>query len=181
VNAKKPKRRRFSSAYDAWWFLYEHPKLNRCERTEVDTDKVEAERADAKKRRKMFGHSFRPRVRFLQDKGGNWWKEWRDLTVPAVAENLDIHYAKVDGRGRVNDDPAKNVNTACWLECGEVIWSHPYADKPEWRQGERDYKMHCHDIDLDCGGKTFDEAIVKLARKVLRKFGDYSAKKGTSS
>lgn len=171
------KQRRILSAYDAYWFLYEHPRLNRKERTPLAPEEVEEAKrpkrrptGDAEVIGKALGR--RKGYRIIKDKGGNWWKEW-DIAVPAITENLDIHYATVDERGVINDDQSKNVHVACWLECGEVAWSHHYVDNPEWRDGERDYLMHYHDIDLDCGGKTFDEALIKLARKVLKKYGDF--------
>jgi hypothetical protein len=36
--------------------------------------------------------------------------------------------------------------------------------------------LYEHDTDLDCGGVTFDEALIKLAKKILKKHGDYKDK-----
>lgn len=74
---------------------------------------------------------------------------------------LDIHYTKVDPETRaINlEEPSKNTKTEVWLECG-------YPIKLE------DEKIHTtHDWDLDCGAKTFEKAIVKLAKLVKQKHG----------
>lgn len=165
--------RRIKTAYDAYWFLHDHPKLNRIERDPIEPDKLEESKADAKKPVSIDGlKPYKVRVRFVKDEGGNWWREWPDMTVPAISENFDIHYARVDERGRVNKDSKKNISTECWLELGPVEWGY-HQPEYETKEGARCYKVHFHDVGLDCGGKTFDDALVKLARKVLRKYGDY--------
>jgi hypothetical protein len=172
----KHKRRRIVTAYDAWWFLHEHPKFIRKERNPLEPDEVEEARKPAPKPKdddrigKMIGR--RKGFRVVKDKGGNFWKEWPTLTIPAVAENLDIHYARVDKHGRINDDGSQNLFTECWLEFGQVLYGH-HGDGQKWRGTERAYKMHYHDVDLDCGAPTFDEALIKLAKRVQKKYGDY--------
>lgn len=54
------------------------------------------------------------------------------------------------------------------LECGE--WMYPTkGEKKMWP----DYLgSYCHDIRLDCGGETFEEAIIKLANLVKKHLGD---------
>lgn len=70
---------------------------------------------------------------------------------------LDIFVVKVNPEtGSIDDNDYLNTQVEIWLECG------PY-----------DPTMRQHDIDLDCGGKTFDQAIIKLANLVLEKYGDY--------
>lgn len=49
----------------------------------------------------------------------------------------------------IEDDQAKNTQTRVWLECGPVEGGFFY-----------------HDIRLDCGGDTFEDAIVELAKLV---------------
>lgn len=56
---------------------------------------------------------------------------------------------------RIDDNPDLNTEVNVWLECGEYS-SH----------------INCHDFDLDCGGKTFEEAICELAELVKSKYGD---------
>ena len=48
-----------------------------------------------------------------------------------------------------------NTKTQIWLEYGEV-----YKDENTNRIG------FCHDTELDCGGDTFEEAIIKLANNM---------------
>lgn len=165
------------NAHEAYWFLHEHPKFIRRERDPLEPEQVEDAKKPAPKPKagdivgKMVGR--RKGYRVVKDKGGNFWREW-NLTVPAVTENLDIHYAAVDKRGRVNKDDSLNQFSECWLEFGQVVYGH-YADGEKWRGTERAHKMHYHDIDLDSGGATFDEALVKLARKVKKKYGDFKS------
>ena len=62
--------------------------------------------------------------------------------------------------GMVDDDESKNTKVEVWLEAG------PYGE-------------HCniHDWDLDCGGDTFEEAIIKLADLVKQYYDDDGIKK----
>lgn len=53
-------------------------------------------------------------------------------------------------------DQSKNTKVQIWLEHG------PYDN--EWG-------ACTHDLDLDCGGNTFEEAIIKLAELVKNKYG----------
>ena len=68
--------------------------------------------------------------------------------------NLDIEVVKVTpSTNRISDKESENTKTVVWLECGT---------------------NDDHDLDLDCGGDTFEEAIIELAELVRKKFGDYS-------
>lgn len=63
---------------------------------------------------------------------------------------LDIDVVKVHPETlEIDDDYEKNTKTQVWLECG------PYFEN----QG-------VHDIDLDCGGDSFELAIINLAKNV---------------
>lgn len=148
-------KRRIKNAYDAYWFLHEHPKLQIRERS------PETKRGA---NRKIKG------TRIITDACGFLWREWKLLERRALTENLDIHYAAVDERGRINENTVKNVHRACWLELGPMQWG--YNSKPEWEK-RRCYIQHAHDIDLDCGADTFDEALIKLAKLVQKKYGDF--------
>lgn len=69
---------------------------------------------------------------------------------------LDIEVVKVNPKTKeVDDNPELNIETNVWLECGE------YSKY-----------IGIHDMDLDCGGSTFEEAICKLADLVREKYGD---------
>lgn len=76
-------------------------------------------------------------------------------------EGLYMEVVKVDPETRrVEDERSRNTMTEIWLEAG------PYREKEE-------YGTHwTHDIDLDCGGATFEEAIIELARLVREKYDE---------
>jgi hypothetical protein len=74
---------------------------------------------------------------------------------------LDIDVQKVNPKTRrIEDDESLNTHTEVWLECGGFIKDEHFKEK-----------IHCHDIDLDCGGDTFEEAIIKLANLVKKHYG----------
>ena len=150
---KAKERHKIANAYDAWWFLHSHPRLMLRERTPVGLWEAEIMKAQG--------------YLVTTDKNGQNWREWRHLHRHAVEENLGIHYAKVDCTGNVNEDDRVNVNVGCWLELGRMEWRYP----SEWHKATS--LLNFHDVCLDCSGKTFDEALVKLARKVRRLYGDY--------
>lgn len=56
----------------------------------------------------------------------------------------------------VEDDSTKNTRVQIWLEHG------PY---------DKEYQ-HTHDFELDCGGDTFEDAIIELARLVKEHYND---------
>lgn len=76
--------------------------------------------------------------------------------------NLDIEVVKVNPETEtIEDDVSKNTATRVWLEFGPMSL-------------EGDLGMVCtHDPDLDCGGNTFEEAIIELANLILDKYGEY--------
>lgn len=71
-------------------------------------------------------------------------------------DRLWMHVTKVNPiTDEIDDDETKNTKTEVWLECF-----------PDNENGI------FHDTDLDCGGDTFEEAIIKLASLVKEKYGD---------
>lgn len=68
---------------------------------------------------------------------------------------------RVDVTGKVSRDPALNRRTEVWLETGE--WS--------WAESEHG-ASHYHNYKLDCGGPTYEAAVVKMARNVHRFYGN---------
>lgn len=69
---------------------------------------------------------------------------------------LDIEVVKVNPTTKEIDDNFElNTETNVWLECGQ------YSKF-----------INIHDLDLDCGGKTFEEAICTLANLVQKNYGD---------
>ena len=69
---------------------------------------------------------------------------------------LCIDVVKVNPEtNRIDDNEEFNTKTQVWFECGS------YND---------DYATH--DTDLDCGGDSYEEAIIELANLVHKKYGD---------
>lgn len=89
-------------------------------------------------------------------------------------ESLEIDIVKVDPKtNRIEDDSSRNTATRVWLECGP--WGDP-KDHPSWGDTENIIwkGIPSHDINLDCGGETFERAIIKLASLVLTNHGDHN-------
>jgi len=73
--------------------------------------------------------------------------------------SLCIDVQKVDPiKRRIMKDKKRNTHVEIWLECGE-----PYFE--EHAKEIRTY----HNIEYDCGGDTFEEAIINLANIVYEK------------
>lgn len=73
-----------------------------------------------------------------------------------LEECLDIEVVKVNPLNKIiEDDTSLNTETNVWLECGK------YSAYMRW-----------HDIELDCGGQIFEEAIIELANLVKKNYGD---------
>ena len=67
-------------------------------------------------------------------------------------QGLYVEVVKVDPETEsISDDEARNTATRVWLETGPG---------------------GAHDLDLDCGGATYEEATVELANLVHEKYGD---------
>ena len=62
----------------------------------------------------------------------------------------------------IDSDPTKNTKVQIWLEHG------PY---------DAEWGSTTHDLDLDCGGDTFEEAIIELARLVQKYYTDEGKRK----
>jgi hypothetical protein len=78
---------------------------------------------------------------------------------------LDVEVVKVDpSTNEINfEDESKNTKTTVWLEFGPIV-EDTYNDFLT-------RYIPSHDIDLDCGGDTFEEAIIKLANLTYDKYG----------
>ena len=69
----------------------------------------------------------------------------------------DIMVMKVNPNTKeVDDNRELNTETNVWLEAG------PYEDGHT-----------VHDWEIDCGGDTYEEAIIELANNVFNKYGGY--------
>jgi|SRR5271157_6556 len=150
---------KIANAYDAYWFIHDHPKFQRMRRTEVTP----------KEANEMGKRGFL----ISMDRGGKCYRYFRHSVVPAIDENLSIFYTKTDGK-RVNKDHSKNTHVECWLEFGPVEYGY-MSDYPDPKTGwdMESYEQNYHDWILDCGGSTFDEALVRLARNIRKHRGDY--------
>jgi hypothetical protein len=81
-----------------------------------------------------------------------------DNTWGSFLECLDIDVQKVNPKiGQIDDDDSKNTKVEVWLECGDY-W---------FNEDIKEYQP-CHDIRLDCGGDTFEKAIINLANLVKK-------------
>lgn len=76
---------------------------------------------------------------------------------------LYVDVVKVNPKtNEIDDDDANNTKVQIWLEHG------PY---------EEEHHQCAHDVYLDCGGDTFEEAIIELARLVKRYYTDDGKKR----
>lgn len=81
------------------------------------------------------------------------------LNINYFHQSLQIEVQKVcPVRRRIMKDKKRNTHTEVWLECGE-----PFYDK-----GTHSIKSY-HNLEYDCGGDTFEEAIINLANIVYEK------------
>ena len=67
----------------------------------------------------------------------------------------------------IDDDIALNTKVRVWLEGGP--WEHIFC-----HNDCNGYYDWTHDIDLDCGADTYEEAIIKFAQLVFNKYGNYT-------
>lgn len=80
-------------------------------------------------------------------------------------DGIDMMVVLTDETGTINKDESLNTRTAIWLEAGK--WNL-FADEHEHGSSH----CHWHDIELDCGGATYEEAVIKLARLVWDRYGN---------
>lgn len=74
-----------------------------------------------------------------------------ELWIEVVKVNPDTN--------EIDNDCTKNTKVQIWLEHGSY---------------DTEWGGCTHDIDLDCGADTFEEAIIKLAQLVKEKYNDVS-------
>jgi len=67
----------------------------------------------------------------------------------------------VNEKGFVSENEEENTILEWWIECG------PYVDDKHFGL------IPFHDYELDCGGRTAEDAVMKLAILVKEKYGDY--------
>lgn len=82
--------------------------------------------------------------------------ELYNIKLSIFPSKLDIDVQKVNPlTGLIDDDESKNTHIEVWLECGDYK-----------KEENSDFYEYYHDTKLDCGGATFEEAIIKLANLV---------------
>lgn len=80
--------------------------------------------------------------------------------TPEFGQALDLDVVKVNPEtNSISDNDEENTKVQVWLECG------PYVK-------EDDFEGYTHDINLDCGADTFEEAIIELANLVKKHYGE---------
>lgn len=99
-------------------------------------------------------------------------KDGEPDVIPGFMGNLSVEVQRVDPETRDYSD-APDAVTAVWLEAGP--WTTlPQEDNPAGPITRDTYdEIGSHDTRLDCGGATYEEAIVKMAALVLEHYGDY--------
>ncbi len=99
----------------------------------------------------------------------NFYDSWEYLnSLEAVYVNginridraLDIEVVKVNPlTNEIDNNELLNTKVEVWLEFGKVEFDEDMKCVVAW-----------HDYDLDCGGNTFEEAIIELA-ELCKKHG----------
>lgn len=94
---------------------------------------------------------------------------------PGFLYSLDISVQKVcPTTRRIEDDKSLNTQVEIWLEAGP--YGDPVAAQEQFPEGFPDNwadGVPSHDYELDCGGDTYEEAIITMASNVKKKYGDY--------
>ena len=76
---------------------------------------------------------------------------------------LDIEVVKINPEmKKISDYKELNTEVEIWLECGpmekiKILGNNKF--------------LPSHDIELDCGASTFEEAIIKLAKLIKKHYG----------
>ena len=159
---KESKREKFKYFYDAWWFLHDHEMF--VDKSMDDKKHLEGDVCP------WCGGTNKPlhRKELLNVICNHEFHNGRYLWFSRFSDCLDIDVQKVDPAKKAVDskDRSKNTETEIWLECGP--WEFvDYGEGGQWSP--------THDWRLDCGGITFENAIIKLANLVYKYYGDKPA------
>ena len=93
---------------------------------------------------------------------------------------IDIDFQKVNPETEmIDDDSSKNTKVECWLECGGMYLKREL--QPEIYDSDSTAVGHYNDPDLDCGGDTFEEAIINMANLVAHHYQDDGVKINSNS
>jgi hypothetical protein len=133
--------------HNAWWYLNLHPAFWKFYGPPVP----KLGRFRWLRRSAAKEHAKRFHVRYLAEDRG-------------VESRIEVWVAKVNPEtGRMDDDDVLNTKAEIWLETGPWRWPSRSFDE---------YEVPFHDHRLDCGGDTYEEAIVEMARKVHDLYGN---------
>lgn len=94
-------------------------------------------------------------------------------TFSRFEDCLDVDIVKVNPKtNRIDDDDKLNTETRVWLECGPWVHRDREMSQESRDRGCYDFfpEGRSHDWHLDCGGRTYEEAIVKLANLVFQHY-----------
>lgn len=92
---------------------------------------------------------------------------WRDVWMSVVLVD--------PATKRVEDDSSRNTHTEVWLEHGPHLFgSDVFGSEYAWQFQITGHSTHDHEI--DCGGDTFEEAVIALAANVHTRYGNDRSK-----
>lgn len=111
--------------------------------------------------------------------------KWGDHQMDSrFLSQLWIAYVKVNPKTRsIDRDESKNTQIEVWLESGPVYRRTDKGKKAArahegiWgpnglNSNDNETCANVHDYRLDCGGKTFEQAIIKHAKLVHKHYGN---------
>lgn len=107
------------------------------------------------------------------------WEIWQDsnknkyIVQQCGRMNFDISPNKVNPKTKIVDkDKKKNTKVEWWVENGYSI----LKDSRYLKDDEVLVSELCHDVKLDCGGDSYDEALINSAKLIRKNYGDYEFK-----
>lgn len=109
------------------------------------------------------------------------WSWGYTFTNHGIHNSIDIELVYVNpDTEEIDDDDEKNTETRVWIEAGPKYDMSLEPDIGEPEGGWNDFNCwgNTHDIKLDCGGKTLEEAYLKLAALIEVFYNDDGTSKG---
>lgn len=148
-------------AYEAYWFIYNHPRCIVIEPSHPLVDFSQYEHLGFGEDH-FLAHAGKPQDAEYTRGREEWadFEAWRGQFI----NNLSFDYVKVNPKtNSIDDDKSKNTDIRVWLETGPAYWEN-FSGR---------YRENMHDPALDCSGKTFEDALILLAFLIKEKYGDY--------
>lgn len=107
-----------------------------------------------------------------------FYEAWRYLSEHKLFEKngincfdslLMINVVKVNPvTQEIDDNEEKNTLVQVWIETGAWHMPEDYPEEDRWQISKDGIQNH--DYDLDCGGNSFEDAIIELAKLVKEKY-----------